>query len=221
MIDKNSEMEKAFIMVVLLVIFTGCVSEDQNNNNQTYENTIQDESYEVEKELPAVESKPNFSLAIHPLQLSNPLWKMPIKFNLSVEKGIDSYRGNITIKAFYAALYELQNMTSLSFNEVSLEEAQLVVEINTSLKHVKAEALGVSMIEKYIPHQDYNEIVKARIILTPIYSCAAKIEALHELLHTLGFDHSRETNSIMYEYGAVCTSKVTSSIRQTLSALYN
>src|SRR3989338_7435300 len=196
---------KLLVLALIIVAISGCTQSQANvkNNIKEIQNQTEeplDQAAEVSFPIQVVQSKKtNFSAVSHPMNIENPLWKMPVKYKLVNEPGMDEYRLNITLKAVSEAIKELENLTN---NSLKFERADsdygLLIEINSSLKHIDSKALGISLIKGYIPQQDYNEITKARIALTPIYSCAAKIEAMHELLHILGFGHSNETNSIMY-----------------------
>ncbi len=220
-------MQKVFIYfsIIILMLFSACTQQVQSQNT-----TVPvDDSSDAEVKLPiqvTQANKANFSAINHPMQLENPLWKggiyrTIIKYKLVHEPGMDEYRLNITLKAVSEAIAELEGLTnnSLEFQESNFGYG-LLIEINSSLKHIDPNALGISSIQEYVKIENYNEVRKAWIALTPTYPCAAKIEAMHELLHVLGFGHSNETNSIMYTYGAVCTSKVANSVKQTLNALY-
>ena len=218
-----------YFSIIILMLFSACAQQQIQQENKTRQ--IQDKPSEANVPMQVVKNNnANFSAVVHPMQLENPLWKgkndasgvyhTTIRYKLASEKGMDEYRLNITLRAVNEAISELENLSGIKFEKINSDDYDILIEINASLKHVDPKALGISKIISYMPVENYNVITEAWIALTPTYPCAAKIEAEHELLHILGFGHANETNSILYAYGAVCTSKITDPIKISLEALY-
>ncbi len=220
------------IGLTIFVLFSGCTQQVQNQTEPLNNNT----DAEVTLPIQVVQtSKANFSAVVHPMNIENPQWKgetdasgvyhTTIKYRISSENGIDEYRLNITKNAIKEALAELESLSSLKFQEV--DDADLKILIRKSITESEKpdkNSLGIYEITEAEKVENVNFIRKARIEVVPMLACAAEIEVMHEILHSLGFAHGTETNSIMYAYaykdGPTCSPKMVDSIKTSLQALY-
>ncbi len=66
----------------------------------------------------------------------------------------------------------------------------------------------------------YYIIKEGKISLFKSHSCDSPIIALHEILHALGFDHTSDTNSIMYPVTA-CKQSLDQGIIDTINEIYS
>jgi hypothetical protein len=67
---------------------------------------------------------------------------------------------------------------------------------------------------------DFNVIESGKILLIKDSTCARPNIALHELLHVLGFDHSKNPNNIMYEVSR-CDQTIGSDIISFINKIYS
>lgn len=116
----------------------------------------------------------------------------------------------------------LEQKTPLSFIQVSSTNADVKVECDEKrYKEEGEEGLfiaghgGPSVIINATPWS----VIKKGVITLFTESCNANIE-LHEMLHVLGFDHSPNPQSIMYNISS-CDQKLTNDIIQELNQLYS
>ncbi len=114
----------------------------------------------------------------------------------------------------------LEEKTPLTFRQISSEDAA-DVKVGCDEKRYKEEGMfiaghgGPSIIINATPWS----VIKKGIIILFTESCDANIE-LHEMLHVLGFDHSPNLQSIMYNISS-CNQKLTDDIVQELNRLYS
>ena len=66
----------------------------------------------------------------------------------------------------------------------------------------------------------YNVILQGKISLFRKVSCDFPLVEIHELLHVLGFDHSKDEKSIMYNYSS-CDQVISDDIVNNLILLYS
>jgi hypothetical protein len=118
------------------------------------------------------------------------------------------------------ALEILENETMLKFQEVlSNEEISITCSGNNKISgdfFVAGEG-GPTNITKT---DNFNVISTGKILLIKESSCSQPNVALHEALHALGFDHSSNTNNIMYNYSR-CTHTMGQDIPQLINELYS
>jgi len=93
----------------------------------------------------------------------------------------------------------LENLTMLEFYPVlEKEEISVFCEDKNRIEEglfIAGEGGPVNITKT----SNFNVIRKGKILLIKDFKCDIPNVALHELLHTLGFDHSSNKNNIMYE----------------------
>ncbi len=92
----------------------------------------------------------------------------------------------------------VSNVTDLNFFE-DLENPQISIDCDEKSKMEEGLFIaGEGGPTKIIPGDQFNVILLGRILLIRNSNCQRPNVAIHELLHVLGFDHSNNTNNIMY-----------------------
>lgn len=111
----------------------------------------------------------------------------------------------------------------LSFLE-SIDEDSSDIYVSCSNEEIEVGnnlfAVGEGGPTKIIKVGRFNLIEEGRIHLYKASTCDYPVIELHELLHVLGFDHSENPKSIMYEIYK-CDQRITSDIVKTLNELYS
>lgn len=81
--------------------------------------------------------------------------------------------------------------------------------------------VGEGQITQYYPLGDLNIIKMAEVIIYETSkSCIRPVRYLHEFGHILGFAHTDDTKSIMYQYED-CSEVITDEIKNSLAELYS
>jgi len=113
----------------------------------------------------------------------------------------------------------ISEKTSLVFNEIENEEE---ISVTCSEKVKMDEGLfiaGEGGPTKIIQTNLFNVILKGKILLIRDSSCSTPNIAIHELLHVLGFEHSENSNNIMY-YTSKCGQTIGDDIIDLINELY-
>jgi predicted Zn-dependent protease len=115
------------------------------------------------------------------------------------------------------------SVEGLSFSEsINKDSAEIYVGCSNEEVYVGENffAVGEGGPTKVIKIGRFNLIEEGRIHLYKDSNCNYPVTELHELLHVLGFDHSENPKSIMYDtYG--CDQRVTPDIIEILNELYS
>lgn len=166
-------------------------------------------------------------------------------YNFSIVGG-DTLDG-VTKMQFYSNMrfpsneisYKISNDCSLQ-KKNDMEQAFKILEGVTSLKFypvVFGQEISVFCQEEDIINEglfvageggptnitvagEFNVILNGKILLIRDSSCATPNIAIHELLHVLGFDHSSNFNSIMFEITS-CEQEIGDDIPQLINNLYS
>ncbi len=118
------------------------------------------------------------------------------------------------------AFEDMSNLTILNFYPVDFNEE---ISVNCNSKNKIEEGLfiagegGPSNITKI---ENFNIIIKGTILLLKDVGCGKPIVQTHELLHSLGFNHSNNPNNIMYPI-AKCGQTVGDEIPSLINKLYS
>lgn len=114
------------------------------------------------------------------------------------------------------AFYELENKTLLRFYEVSEGD----IEIRCGKEYSKGSMFvaGEGGPVKVINGTKFNVILSGQILLLYSHSCSSNVE-LHELLHVLGFGHSLNPESVMYNITS-CEQRLDEPIVDEINRLY-
>ncbi len=125
-------------------------------------------------------------------------------------------------KNFRSAVEILEEKTILEFEEVSFQDADIIITCSNIAptpeqeNHFVAGEGGPSL---FINTTKYAAILKGEIALYRPDSCESPQIALHELLHALGFDHNNNQNSIMFPI-TNCAQKIDDEIIEEINKLY-
>lgn len=114
-------------------------------------------------------------------------------------------------------------VNNISFLEtISKEVADIYVSCSNEKIEVEKNlfAVGEGGPTKVIRVGRFNLIEEGRIHLYKDSTCDYPVIEIHELLHVLGFDHSKNPKSIMYEVYN-CNQRITSDIIEILNSLYS
>ncbi|MDP3987129.1 MAG: matrixin family metalloprotease [Nanoarchaeota archaeon] len=92
----------------------------------------------------------------------------------------------------------VESFTILNFHEVE-EEEQITVTCDSSTRSEgRAFIAGEGGVTNVTSSGEFNVISKGQVLLLRESKCSNPIVGTHELLHALGFDHSENSNNIMY-----------------------
>lgn len=115
----------------------------------------------------------------------------------------------------------MENLTVLSFYAVDNDEE---ITITCSSEAREAEKTGYFIAGEGGPTNitvtdNFNVIHRGKILLLRDSKCEHPNVGIHELLHVLGFTHSPNEDSIMYEVSS-CSQVITSDITNEINRLY-
>ena len=113
----------------------------------------------------------------------------------------------------------IENQTILKFN-VNKKESQITITCDE--KNRIEEGLfiaGEGGPTKIVELEKYSLIMKGEILLIKNSNCANPNIAIHELLHVLGFDHSENSNNIMYSVSR-CKQTIGTEIIKEINRIY-
>lgn len=114
----------------------------------------------------------------------------------------------------------IENVTMLEFYEVPYNE-ELYITCNETTKFEKNMFIaGEAVPSKVVPTGLYNIILRGEILLIKDSTCENPNIAIHELLHTLGFNHSNNPNNIMYPVSS-CKQTIGEEIPKLINEVYS
>lgn len=118
------------------------------------------------------------------------------------------------------ALNTIQNITILKFNQV---DSNPEISISCDNKVVINEnyfVAGEGGPVNITQTDDYNVITHGEVLLLKDSNCPVPNVAIHELLHSLGFNHSQNPNNIMYPV-TNCYQTIGQDIPDLINSLYS
>ncbi|MCA9487632.1 MAG: matrixin family metalloprotease [Nanoarchaeota archaeon] len=119
------------------------------------------------------------------------------------------------------AFHIIENLTPINFYELSdLGDIDVFCEEKNKLGDDGLFIAGEGGPVNVTTGSNFNVISKGEIILIRNSDCERPNIALHELLHVLGFDHSNNTNNIMYPVSK-CKQTIGDDIVNKLNELYS
>jgi hypothetical protein len=118
------------------------------------------------------------------------------------------------------ALKILENITILKYLEVNSNEELYITCKSENVVKEDLFVAGEGGPTKIINTHHYNLILQAKILLIKESKCPKPNIAIHELLHTLGFDHSENQNNIMYPIYK-CSQEIGEEIPRFLNEIYS
>lgn len=136
--------------------------------------------------------------------------------NYSIDKYCNEKREESIVNAFN----ELQIKTVLSFNRVE-ENGMIEATCSDKLMEIPGDHFIAGEGGPYliINATKYQVILNGKILLFEDESCDSPIITTHEILHAIGFKHSINPISIMYNVSN-CDQKVNANIIEKISELY-
>lgn len=114
----------------------------------------------------------------------------------------------------------LENLTILDFYSVSSNEE---ISVTCSSNNIIEEGMfiaGEGGPTNITQGDDFNVIFRGTILLIKDSKCTDPNVALHELFHVLGFNHSENSNNIMY-YVSKCRQEISSDMIELINELYS
>jgi len=114
----------------------------------------------------------------------------------------------------------LENLTILDFYSVSSNEE---ISVTCSSNNIIEEGMfiaGEGGPTNITQGDDFNVIFRGTILLIKDSKCTDPNVALHELFHVLGFNHSENSNNIMY-YVSKCRQEISSDMIKLINELYS
>lgn len=119
------------------------------------------------------------------------------KISYYISESCPKTKYNYMVKAFQ----EIDSKTILSFSQTSKENAEISVlcsDVSPTTEERGHFVAGEGGPSKIINSTLYSIILEGKIALYRESSCKNSNVAIHELLHTLGFDHNNNPKSILY-----------------------
>ena len=115
-----------------------------------------------------------------------------------------------------------KTMPIISFYETSKEKADIQVGCSDSYIEIGENlfAAGEGGPSRIINSTNFRVIEKGKIVLFKETECDQSIVEIHELGHVLGFDHSSNPKSIMYNVSR-CDQRITPDMTETINQLYS
>jgi len=113
----------------------------------------------------------------------------------------------------------VSNLSVLEFYPITQDEE---ISVTCDSKNKMEEGLfiaGEGGPTRIIEAGEFNVILHGKVLLIRDSKCERPNIALHEILHTLGFDHSDNPNNIMY-YLSKCKQTIGSDIPELIHELY-
>ncbi|MFA5020157.1 MAG: matrixin family metalloprotease [Candidatus Pacearchaeota archaeon] len=146
----------------------------------------------------------------------NPIRFQTNRINFSIDNSCSETKKSDAIKAFNI----LDENTVLEFSEVP-ENGQIKIHCSDLVKEISRDHFiagegGPGMI---INTTKYFLIIEGDVLLYKENTCENPIIAIHEILHVLGFKHSSDKSSIMYEISD-CNKQITEDIISKIQELY-
>lgn len=159
---------------------------------------------------PANTSQPSYEgeLQFYPNMRFN---KLALSYLIGEECGEDKKTNMLSAFDF------IENKTSLFFYES--EKPDILVNCGEQYTKEDLFVAGEGGPSSFIDTGDYNVILQGKIVLFYEENCKDNVE-LHELLHVLGFSHSDNPESIMYNISK-CDQVVTDDIIEEINRLYS
>ena len=117
----------------------------------------------------------------------------------------------------------LQNLTLLRFYPVDTTEDVTVSCDNEVIPSDSGKGFfvaGEGGPTKVIPGENFYTILQGKILLLKSSNCERPNIEIHELLHVLGFDHSKNSNNIMYPISD-CSQTIGSEIPSKINEIYS
>ncbi len=141
--------------------------------------------------------------------------------NSEISYRIESACGENKRKSVQEAFSILSERTILSFKEAENGEidilcSQIAPEVGQEDHFIAGEGGPAEIVNV----TRYNIILKGKISLYRDEKCDDPYIALHEILHSLGFDHNNNENSIMYSITS-CNQELDSYIIEEIRRLYS
>ena len=114
-----------------------------------------------------------------------------------------------------------EKVTLISFFPAKESEADILV--GCSEDYIKQEEnrfiAGEGGPTEFVNTSLYNVILKGKILLYRESECEAPVVETHEILHVLGFDHSKDPKDIMYNFSS-CDQEISNDVINDLILLY-
>lgn len=92
----------------------------------------------------------------------------------------------------------VENLTILEFYEVQSNEEISVSCEDETRTHGRTFIAGEGGVTNVTTSGEFNVIFNGKVLLLRESNCATPIVGTHELIHSLGFEHSHNKNNIMY-----------------------
>ena len=118
------------------------------------------------------------------------------------------------------AFEKIENLTILNFYKVNNEAEIFVTCDDTAIFEGELFVAGEGGPTKITKSKNFNVIHEGAITLIRPSKCEEPLIATHELLHALGFDHSDNSENIMYPVSE-CSQKIGEDMVERINYLYS